>query len=501
MRFALQNLLIALTALGPFIVLPVAQASPNVDVAVKPDPPGSGDNTLFIKVVDDAGKGVDGAKISVTVFMPAMGTMPRMEEKTAVEPKGGGLYEASFDIPMSGTWEVALTVEHDGAKRVAHYSITTGIPGVMSKDSGKSVAGNNETSDIMDIGPARLQQIGVRFAEAKVLPLRRDVEAVGIVEQDQTHREEVTLRFSGYVVKQFRGRIGDSVKKGDPLFSVYSPDLVTAQSELLLADKLASGGHSLHQAAAEKLKNLGLAESEIAQIRKDGKPKRDVVIRSSISGTILEISVREGATVAAGQVTYVVGDLSKSYIVARVFQQDVGDLKVGQTAEVLLPGGSSDKVSGKIDLIYPQIEQGAGTANVRVVVAEFSAGLRPGVYVDVKFPVELGSRLTVPTEAILYSGRHRYIFVDRGGGRLEPREVSVGKTSAGMAEIRSGLEVGERVVASGTFLLGSEAQLRSALPKWTVKQGADTSATKASSTMNTDMPMPKMELEKVGDAK
>jgi Cu(I)/Ag(I) efflux system membrane fusion protein len=269
------------------------------------------------------------------------------------------------------------------------------------------------------------------------------------------------------------------VKAGDPLFSVYSPDLVTAQSEFLLAEKLSAGGQSLHKAASEKLKNLGLSEGDIAQIRKDQQPRRDIVVRSPIKGTILDILVREGASVAGGQVLYIIGDLSKSYIVARVFQQEVGQVKVGQKALIGIPGAAAGSIQGTVDLIYPQIEQGAGTANVRVEVNEVVSGLKPGVYVDVSIPVDLGSLLTVPVGAILYSGRHRYVFVDHGEGRLEPREVWVGKSADGRVQIVDGLKEGEHVAASGTFLLGSEAQLRSALPKWKEQTPKEPSTPKA----------------------
>jgi Cu(I)/Ag(I) efflux system membrane fusion protein len=464
----IQKIFARLLVVAALMVAGTVSAAVKPELTIKPDPPEAGENVLRIKITDDAGKPVDGAKLDLLVFMPAMATMPRMEEKTKIETKGSGLYEATFDLPMGGTWEIVLTVDKDGVKDVSHHSLTTGVPGVASKGSGRGASGGEGESatNLMDLGPGRLQQIGVRFAEAKTVSMNRNVEAVGVVEQDQTHREEVTLRFPGYVIKQFRGRVGDSVKAGDPLFSVYSPDLVTAQSELVLADKIAGGGQSLHHAASEKLKNLGLSEREIAQIRKQGKPLRDVVVRAKVSGTILDVTAREGAAVRAGQVVYVIGDLSKSYIVARVFQQDVGDLKLGQSAEVAVPGTSGQSMSGKIDLIYPQIEQGAGTANVRVEVTEFAADLRPGIYLDVRFPVELGSLLAIPAEAVLYSGRHRYVFIDRGEGALEPREIDVGKTTDGLVEVKGGLKEGDRVVASGTFLLGSEAQLRSALPKW-----------------------------------
>lgn len=421
-----------------------------------PNPVDTGDNVISFDVPNDGTK-----PVSLVVSMPAMGTMPYMEQRSTVKEHGKNHYEASFHLPMAGTWEIALTLDKNGEKRVEHATITTGIPGVTIAPTDTSNAA------ALPIGQARLQKIGVRFAVVKSVPLLRSIEAVGVVEQDQTHREEVTMRFSGYVAKQLRGRVGDSVRAGEALFTVYSPDLVTAQSEFLLADKLPSGGHSLHAAAADRLRNLGLSDHDIADIRKDGKAKRDVAVRAKASGTILEVNVREGAAVSAGQVVYVIGDLSRTFLVARVFQQDIADLRVGQPAVIRLPGSESRPVKGKIDLIYPQVEPGVGTANVRVEVTEPEARLRPGMYVDIAFEADLGTKLAVPAEALLYSGRHRYVFVDRGNGALEPRAVETGRSAGNMVEVTSGLAENDRVAASGTFLLGSEAQLRSALPTWT----------------------------------
>ncbi len=436
-----------------------------IDVTPKPNPPDSGENSLAIELKDESGKAVDAAIVSVDVFMPSMGTMPRMEEKVTVTPKGSGQYFARFDLPMAGTWEFSIRVQKGNATSLSHYSLTTGVSGVSLKGGSAGRSEANSTQSLY-IGPDRLQTIGVRFAEAKTLSLKREIEAVGVIEQDQTHREEVSLRYSGYVVKQFRGRVGESVKSGDPLFSIYSPDLVTAQSEFLLANKILDGGHSLHAAASEKMKNLGLSANDIGLIRKSGQPIRDIVIRSPANGTVLDISVREGSSVNAGQLLYTIGDLSRTFLVARVFQQDIRDVKVGQDALVTVPGAELEPLTAKVNLIYPQIDQGAGTVNVRLEVAGASASLKPGAYMDVAFPIEMGSHLTIPAEAVLYSGRHRYVFVNHGNGRLEPREVSVGKSIKGMLQVFDGLKERESIAASGTFLLGSEAQLRSALPKW-----------------------------------
>lgn len=435
-------------------------------VSIDPDPPSEGANALRIELTDD-GRPVTDAQLSLLAFMPAMGTMPRMESPARITPSGKG-YNARFDIAMSGTWELTLTVDRAGKQSILRYSVTTGVPGVQDKNLAPSAGA---AATVLDLGPERLQRIGVRFAEAKPQRLTREIRAVALVEQDKTHREEVTLRVSGYLAAQLKGRVGDQVKKGEALFRVYSPELVAAQSDYLLSQSFSEGGHPLHESSAERLKNLGLTDGEIKAVKKAGKAQREVTVRAPIGGTILEINAREGAAVEAGQVLYVIGDLSKTYLVAKVFQQDLLELKVGQRAGVLLPGGGgrAARVEGRIDLIYPQMEQGAGTGNVRVEL-EPTAGvvtsLAPGSYADLRFPVDLGECLAIPVEAVLHSGLHAYVFVDRGGGNLEAREVETGRRAGDLVEIRAGLVAGERVAASGTFLISSEAQLRSALPRW-----------------------------------
>lgn len=440
-----------------------AQATIKVDLEAKPNPPEAGENIIRLHLKDDSGKGLEKANVSLNLYMPAMGTMPRMDEKSIISEKGQGLYEAKFDLSMAGTWEMDLLVEKGSEKLKSHFSLTTGVPGIAGKGSSEQEV---NTAPTLDLGPRRLQTIGVRFSTAENREMKSHIEAVGTVEQDQTHREELTLRYSGYLVKQFRGRIGDTVKKGDPLFSVYSPELVTAQSEFLLASKLSDDQKSLHDAASERLKNLGLSPSDIASIKKSGQTQRDIIVRSPITGNILDISLREGAAINPGQVLYIIGDLSKSYIVARIFQEDLQNIRLGQLAALSVPGISTKAMEGKVDLIYPQIEQGGGTANIRIEFKEALPGLKPGVFVDVFLPVEHGKMLVIPREAILYSGRHRYVFVDKGKGKLEPREVATGQSIDGNVQVIDGLSEGERVASSGTFLLGSEAQLRSALPKW-----------------------------------
>ena len=179
--------------------------------------------------------------------------------------------------------------------------------------------------------------------------------------------------------------------------------------------------------------------------------------------------MRVGSGIGPNQVLYVIGDLSKNYIVARVFQQDVSNIRAGQAAEIQLTGDDNSKYAGLVSLIYPSVNEGSGTVNVRVVPTRFVRQLSPGVYVELRFSVDFGKRMSIPQSALLHSGQHQYVFVDRKNGVLEPMEVSTGRSTSDVVEITSGLTEGDTVAASGTFLLSSEAQLRSALPKWKPK--------------------------------
>ena len=434
-----------------------AEAEVKVTFTQQPPAPEAGDNILDIKLQDEQGQALDKAEVHLNIWMPSMGTMPRMNARAKVAPQGSGVYRATYNLAMPGTWVVMISIDSGGSKQTFNYTLTTGSAGLISNGASTVHAGESSAqTQVMPVGEGRMQQIGVRFAEAKIVPITKSLRAAGLVEADNTKRTELTLRYSGYVERQFRGRVGDHVTAGTPLITVYSPELASAESEFLQSHGGDSGA-ALHQSTVERLRNLGLTATDISRVKKANAPQ---------TGTILEVNVRDGASFGPGQSLYTIGDLSTAYVVGRVFQQDLVDLRVGQAVSLTLPEDEGRSYKGHVDLIYPSVSEGEGTGNVRVVADEPVPGLRPGLYVDLRLPIDLGSHLAVPTTAILYSGLHKYVFIDRGGGKLEPKEVTTGKSSEDWTEIRSGVNAGERVAASGTFLLSSEAQLQSALPKW-----------------------------------
>ncbi|MBI2602492.1 MAG: efflux RND transporter periplasmic adaptor subunit [Deltaproteobacteria bacterium] len=446
-------------------------ASYKLDLTLKPDPPETGINRLEMKISDEANQPLDGADVSFIISMPAMGTMPYMEEIGSVTQKEPGLYIGSFDLAMGGSWSLAIRIKKNDSEEKFGFNLTTGIPGLTRTSEINHKSAQGGTTQLLPIGPERLQKIGVRFVEIKSRQLQKTVRAVGLVEPDNTKKSELALRFPGYVEKQFRGRVGDYVKAGTPLLSVYSPELVSAQEEFLLARGRVES-ESLQHSTAERLKNLGLSENDIAHVKNTGKPLRNIVITAPQSGTVLEINVREGSTFRLGQVLYSIGDLSKNFVIARIFQRDLNDLMVGQAADIIIPEADEPSYPGKIDLIFPNIGEGEGTTNVRIESNTPNSFLKPGIYVDLRFFVDLGSHLSVSPNAILYSGLNKYVFVDQGEGILEPRAIKTGKSTDEWIEVRSGLNEGERVAASGTFLISSEAQLSAALPKWEKEKGA-----------------------------
>lgn len=474
------------TAISYFFYSNSGYASFSLNATPRTNPPQVGANVLELKISDDKGNSIEKAEVKVSVVMAAMGSMPKMQAIGQIKEQGKGLYLVNYELSMGGSWDVEITIFKGSEKQFFRYGVTTDVNGLQDKNSSNKSAKSTkktgsistestENENILPLGVERIQKIGVRFVSVQNLPLTRTLRTFGVVESDSTKKTEVALRFSGYVEKQFKGRLGDTVRAGEALFTVYSPELMSAQSEYLLSKSNTTSSESLNTSNIQRLRNLGLSEKEIFEIEKSDKPKRNITIYSPQKGTLLEINVREGSGIVANQPLYVIGDLSKSFIVARVFQQDISNIHIGQPLEIRLTGEEALKYKGTVSLIYPSVNEGAGTANVRVVPTQFVRELRPGQYVDLYFLIDFGMRLVVPQTAILWSGTHKYVFKQRQNGELEPLEVTTGKSNSDMIEITSGLSAGEVVAASGTFLLSSEAQLRSALPKWKIVPATENS--------------------------
>jgi Cu(I)/Ag(I) efflux system membrane fusion protein len=290
------------------------------------------------------------------------------------------------------------------------------------------------------------------------------------VDVDETQIADVVLKYDAYVEKLYVSRTGQPVKAGEPLLTLYSPDLYAAEQDLLVARRSAEGrvpgAEQLLSAAQERLRLWNLSDAQIAEVEKRGEAESRVTIRARASGVVLEKNVVEGTRAMAGMVLYRIGNLGRVWVLANLFESDAPHVAPGQAATLIVPWAGSAGVPGRVEFVYPTIDEKTRSLRARLSFTNARLSLKPGMFVDVVVDVPLGTRLAVPDSALLVSGEHRYAFVQRGEGRLEPVEVKVGAHAGDYTEVLSGLREGDQVATQATFLLSSEAQLRDALPRW-----------------------------------
>jgi Cu(I)/Ag(I) efflux system membrane fusion protein len=315
----------------------------------------------------------------------------------------------------------------------------------------------------------RVQRSGVRTEPAEARVLVRPVRAVGTVAIDERRATIVTMRSDGYVEDLFVNTTGQIVRAGEPLFRVYSPDIQQAFSDLLVA-KSWSGtanvglGKSL-DGAMQRLRNLGVPESRIREIRDSGSNPRTIDWLAPAGGTVMVKRVINGQRIVAGDELYRIVDLTNVWVIADVAEGDLADIKLGARATVTFRAYRSQPVEGTVTFIYPEVKTETRTVRVRIEVANPDERLKPDMYADVVFQAD-GDRAavtTVPASAIIDNGTQQIVLVAKGEGRFEPRPVKLGRRGDGHVEIVEGLRPGEDIVTTATFLIDAESNLQSAL--------------------------------------
>jgi RND family efflux transporter MFP subunit len=299
------------------------------------------------------------------------------------------------------------------------------------------------------------------------------------VEYNEKALSAVTLKFGGWVEELMVKAVGDSVRKGDPLFAIYSPELLEAQRNYLLAressprpgDKAASASQTLAEealrGARERLLLWDFTESQIKEIEAKGEPVVRPVIHSKVNGIVTARNIVLGAYVEPGKNLYEVADLSTVWVNADIYEYEIPLVKVGRQAAIQLSSMPGKELAGKVAYLYPYVDPPTRTVRVRMEVPNADGKLRPGMYATVLLESSLGDQLVVDEDAVLFTGTRSMVFVDKGDGVLEPRNVTVGERADGLAVVLAGLFEGEKIVTSGNFLVDSESRLKAAL-----KQGA-----------------------------
>jgi Cu(I)/Ag(I) efflux system membrane fusion protein len=337
------------------------------------------------------------------------------------------------------------------------------------------------TSGTVEVSPQRLQTLGVKIEPVRIISsLTRTIKAAGTVALDERSMSVVTTRAAGWVETLRVAAMGEQVKKGQTLLDFYSPDLVTAEEEYLIAASIHAPGaasmehgdsNALARASIDRLQALGVPDGEIARLKLTGKASRLIPVAAAADGIVLEKPAAQGMRVEPGMPLYKTADLSTVWLMADIQEQDIGQIKRGQKVSasfVAFPGRSFD---GTIDLIPSMLSAQMRTASVRIVAPNPALALRAGMYgtINIRVTTAPGAQvIVVPNSAIIDSGAQQFVLVEKGLGKFEPREVHLGGRGDGVVQVLSGVKEGELVVVSANFLIDAESNLRAALRTFTV---------------------------------
>ncbi|MEA1921571.1 MAG: efflux RND transporter periplasmic adaptor subunit [Pseudomonadota bacterium] len=373
---------------------------------------------------------------------------------------------------------VGFTFVGQAGARKVKYWVAPMDPAYISKKPGKSPMGMDlipvyeddqkaEIAGTVTVDPVMVQNMGVRVAPVERGSISRHIRTIGEVDVAESEISVVNLRFSGWVERIYADETGQEVKRGQRLFSIYSPELVSAQKEYLMAYNVSGSVGELTKSAAERLRLWNIPESVLRKIVSRQNVDRSLVVTAPRSGYILQKNIVDGARVNAGQDLYRIGNLKKIWVTAEVYEFDAPWIKLGQPANMELSFQRGKQYVGKVEYIYPTLNRKSRTLKVRLEFNNPGVELKPGMFATVHIE---GQRkegvLKVPTEAIIHSGERQIVFIAGEVGKYEAREIVTGLVGDGhLTEVLSGLSQDEMVVTSGQFLLDSEAQLQEAVQK------------------------------------
>ena len=329
------------------------------------------------------------------------------------------------------------------------------------------------------VDPVTMQSMGVRTANVEVRDLQRSLRAVGLVAFDESSQYVINSKIEGWIERLHVNVEGQPVRKGQPLLELYSPDLLAAQQEYLLAldsskrlasspfPEVAEGGKRLLEASRNRLRNWDISDNQIEQLEQTRQVRKTLTLYSPYGGTVTMKKALQGMRVMAGEELLQIANLSRVWVNAEIYEQDLPWVKVGQRARVELSYGAGKVYEGTVDYIYPYLAGETRTARARIIFANPGMELKPDMYANVQIATEaVKGALAIPGDAVLRSGQGAVVFVARGDGKFDPRPVTTGTAGDdGYVQISSGLAAGERVVTSAQFMLDSESKLREAIQK------------------------------------
>ncbi len=373
------------------------------------------------------------------------------------------LASLSVTLLIAAGWVIARSRRHAPASARSPQRIgADAMPGMDMTGKGS-----------VRLTATQLRQLGVTFDVASVRALTSDARATGVVTFDETRTTQVALKFGGFAERLYVNATGQAVRKGQPLLEVYSPDLISAQQELLVAAQLqrdvgpggvpdssgVEGSSSLADATKRRLRLWDVSDNQIDDVLRSGHVRRTITLYVPSSGVIAEKRVVQGQSIVAGEPLYTIADLSQLWLEIQLREADAAMIRIGTIADVELAAAPGRTLRGIVSFVFPTVDSMSRTVRARVVVPNADHLLKPGMYASVRLSTPARSALTVPTSAVLRTGERDLVFVDMGAGELMPQEVRLGRTGGQYSEILAGLAPGQRVVTSPQFLLDSEANL------------------------------------------
>lgn len=356
--------------------------------------------------------------------------------------------------------------------RTPKPSQSSGMAGMKGMSAMEGMAGMSMGADgSVTLTADQLRTFGVTFGEADMRTMTTMVRAVGNVMVDETLVVQVAPRVGGFVERLYVNVTGQSVRLGQPLLELYSPELLAAQQELLLAAGLQRNiGKSavpgipdnttdLVAAARRRFQLWDVSDAQVDEILRTGRTRRTMTLYAPASGVVTERAIVQGQSIMVGEKLFTIADLSRVWVEADLRGTDAASVRVGTAADIEITGLASRSFTGRVEYVYPTLETDTRTTRARIAVANAGGPLKPGMYATVRLSTPSRTALTVPTSAVVRTGERAFVFVDLGGGQLTSQDVELGATAGDYTEVLAGVEPGQRVVTSAQFLLDSESNL------------------------------------------
>lgn len=395
---------------------------------------------------------------------------------------GGGYWWGLKQVDHSSV-QTPATVTAPAERKVLYYRNPMGLPDTspvpkqdsMGMDYIPVYADEEVSNHEVKISLDKVQKLGVKTEPVLPRKMVNTVRAVGQFQFNEQRLSTVTTKFEGYIEKLYVNTTGQPVKRGQPLMEVYSPELVSAQEEYLIAwngrQSLSNGTPEslvgvgqLADSALKRLHNWDISEAQLQRLKKDGKATRTLTMYSPANGVVLEKAAVQGMRFMPGELLFKIADMSPIWLLADVFEQDIALVHIGQTVNIAVNAYPGREFTGKIDYIYPSVNSETRTAKVRVVLSNADGVLKPDMYASIHLMSGHGaSVLAVPDSAVIDSGMRQVVLVQLTEGMYEPREVKLGLRSDGYVEVAEGLSEGENVVVRANFLIDAESNLKAAL--------------------------------------